>query len=435
MTAASLTYPLVTTQNGQYTPINFSGSIGVQGNQGQSFSFNGSQGPAGKRITQSSTMEFHVGDTFSVSFSASFSANVPSINLDQVISLDLRVVPPPSPQPRPVPVLNAIARESVAPGQPLTFQVTATDPNPGGPLVFSLGSGAPAGATINPSTGVFSWTPSSAQAGATYIIPVTVTDPSGPNLSDTEDLTVAVLTAIPNLQVVQAELTGPDTVTVTYVIWTSQNAPPFELQAFWSRYGQDLSNSPLASNADLISDPSDLTPGFHTHTMDLLFTPPLINFRSYNLIVAIDPAEKILVQDRDHLSAWVCPSSTQEDYYDPKKGGRPPPIPIIKLTNPTAWIREAKHRAALMKAFLGPRHPFHISIMINGQLSIVKRGAHSRWEKMDVVPDPGTGWEQLALAAIHEGFWVHAEKIRLCGQYWPPSPGATGPHLDLYNIL
>ena len=50
----------------------------------------------------------------------------------------------------------------------------------------------PVGAAINPFTGVFSWTPTAAQAGGTYVIAITVTDTSLPNLSDTENLSVVV---------------------------------------------------------------------------------------------------------------------------------------------------------------------------------------------------------------------------------------------------
>ena len=43
------------------------------------------------------------------------------------------------------------------------MQVTATDPNPGHTVTYSLDPGAPAGATINPSSGLFVWTPPNVQ--------------------------------------------------------------------------------------------------------------------------------------------------------------------------------------------------------------------------------------------------------------------------------
>ena len=50
----------------------------------------------------------------------------------------------------------------------------------------------PAGASIDPATGVFSWTPSEAQGPGTYTFDVVVSDDGTPNLSDSETITVTV---------------------------------------------------------------------------------------------------------------------------------------------------------------------------------------------------------------------------------------------------
>jgi RTX calcium-binding nonapeptide repeat (4 copies)/Putative Ig domain len=60
-------------------------------------------------------------------------------------------------------------------GQALTFDAVETDPDAAGPLTFSL-VGAPAGATIDPGTGEFSWTPTEAQGPNTFLFTVQVTD-------------------------------------------------------------------------------------------------------------------------------------------------------------------------------------------------------------------------------------------------------------------
>jgi Putative Ig domain/Bacterial Ig domain len=84
------------------------------------------------------------------------------------------------PQVQPVPAVT------VNPGQTVTFQVTATDPDtrpgpegplPMGPLTYSL-QNAPAGATIDSETGAFTWTPDSTQLG-TWNFAVMVTDVQG----------------------------------------------------------------------------------------------------------------------------------------------------------------------------------------------------------------------------------------------------------------
>src|SRR4029450_1140165 len=56
---------------------------------------------------------------------------------------------------------------------------------------FSLIS-PPAGASINPVIGVFSWVPTEAQGPGMYTIRVRVTDNGSPNLSDTKSFTVSV---------------------------------------------------------------------------------------------------------------------------------------------------------------------------------------------------------------------------------------------------
>ncbi len=88
------------------------------------------------------------------------------------------------------PVLAAIGSKSIIVGQTLTFTATATDPDSGQALSYSLDSGAPAGATINPTTGAFSWAPTSA---STNVITVSVTDNGAGSLTDFENVVVRVL--------------------------------------------------------------------------------------------------------------------------------------------------------------------------------------------------------------------------------------------------
>jgi len=91
------------------------------------------------------------------------------------------------------PVLASIGSKSVLLGDSLAFTASASDPDlPANTLTFALDAGFPAGASINPSTGQFSWTPTLAQAGL-HNITIRVTDNGSPALSDTETIGVAVL--------------------------------------------------------------------------------------------------------------------------------------------------------------------------------------------------------------------------------------------------
>src|SRR5262245_32873267 len=58
------------------------------------------------------------------------------------------------------PVLAAIANQTIAVGTRLVITNRATDPeSPPQVLSFSLGTGAAANATVDPASGVFTWTP------------------------------------------------------------------------------------------------------------------------------------------------------------------------------------------------------------------------------------------------------------------------------------
>ena len=87
------------------------------------------------------------------------------------------------------PVLNPIGSKSVGEGNLLTFAVTASDPDGDG-LTLSA-SNVPTGASFNPSSQVFSWTPDYGDAGD-YTVTFTVTDKGSPPESDFETVTITV---------------------------------------------------------------------------------------------------------------------------------------------------------------------------------------------------------------------------------------------------
>src|SRR5258706_8385166 len=77
-------------------------------------------------------------------------------------------------------------------GSTLIFTNAATDSDqPVNALTFSL-TNAPGGAAVDPSSGVFVWTPSVQQAPSTNIMGIVVSDNGVPFLSDTKSFTVIV---------------------------------------------------------------------------------------------------------------------------------------------------------------------------------------------------------------------------------------------------
>jgi hypothetical protein len=102
------------------------------------------------------------------------------------------------------PELDPISPKTFAELATRSFTVVARDPDsPANALIFSL-VGPPAGAAIDPATGVFTWTPTEAQGPGTFEFAVRVTDAGSPGLFDEERVAITVLevNAAPELNAV-----------------------------------------------------------------------------------------------------------------------------------------------------------------------------------------------------------------------------------------
>lgn len=91
------------------------------------------------------------------------------------------------------PVVNAIEDQTVSLDDTFSFTATAYDVDLDA-LTFSLSATAPAGATIDPVTGVFTWTPASSDLGLTHTFNVVVSDGNA-TATESVSLTVVDLTA------------------------------------------------------------------------------------------------------------------------------------------------------------------------------------------------------------------------------------------------
>ncbi len=88
------------------------------------------------------------------------------------------------------PVLAPIDNQVATPGTAVTFTASATDPDAGQTLTYSLDPGAPTSSSIDAKTGVFTWTPTAAQAGQVYNLGVRVhrqRQPAGLGRADRHD--------------------------------------------------------------------------------------------------------------------------------------------------------------------------------------------------------------------------------------------------------
>ncbi|HWI59400.1 MAG TPA: lamin tail domain-containing protein, partial [Bacillota bacterium] len=123
-------------------------------------------------------------------------------------SPNVAFLPAPTPRaknlvPNAPPVLAPISDRVITLGQTVSLLASATDPDlPLQDLTFKLAADAPSGATIDPGSGQFSWTPPSAPGA--WPISVIVSDNGIPSLSATQTFTVTVYLP-PQLQDVSLE--------------------------------------------------------------------------------------------------------------------------------------------------------------------------------------------------------------------------------------
>lgn len=89
------------------------------------------------------------------------------------------------------PAVNSINGRIIDEGQPLEFTVTATDPDVDDVVTLSVNN-LPAGATFNPQTGEFSWTPGYDDAGIYSSIEFVATDNGNPVASTSEAISITV---------------------------------------------------------------------------------------------------------------------------------------------------------------------------------------------------------------------------------------------------
>jgi len=111
------------------------------------------------------------------------------------------------------PVMNPIGNQAIAEGQTLSFTVIATNPNPAQELTYTA-SNLPTGATFDPETQTFTWTPSYTQAAVYPNVLFTVTNNGTPPMQAQQAITITVgyvnmppvLTQIPNQTVNENQL-------------------------------------------------------------------------------------------------------------------------------------------------------------------------------------------------------------------------------------
>jgi hypothetical protein len=193
------------------------------------------------------------------------------------------------------PVLSPIEGQTITEETTLTITNVATDPDlPANVLIFSLDTNsAPAGAEINPTNGVFTWTPNESQGPGTNQITVVVTDNGVPSLIATQTFTVVVLES--NRPPVLAAI--PDRVIYAETILTITNSatdPDWPLNAL--TYELETNSAPPGAAINAISGVFTWTPGeaqLGTNTFTITVAddgqPALTDSKTFNVTVVARP--------------------------------------------------------------------------------------------------------------------------------------------------
>lgn len=186
------------------------------------------------------------------------------------------------------PVITPIANQSVTEGNLLSLAVNASDPDPGQTLNYSL-IGGPVGATINMTSGVFSWTPNESQGGASFVATVLVTDDGNPTRSAVASFNI---TAIEANQAPVATQPASFTINEQAAFTTTLSATDNDLPAqplTWAIIGSAPSGLSLTPGSGVLSWTPSETQGPATYSVDVEVTdngaPPKSDTMTLNIQV------------------------------------------------------------------------------------------------------------------------------------------------------
>jgi len=166
------------------------------------------------------------------------------------------------------PVLDPIGNQSVNEGSTLTFTAIARDANAADVLTYSLDTGEPFGASIDPTTGVFTFTP--IDGLASFTITIRVHDNATPALDDFETITILVNNVAPGAMLSNG---GPvNEGAIATVAFSDPFDPSFDDTIAGFLYSFDLDNDGafdvVASQTASATVPARLLPdGPATHTV------------------------------------------------------------------------------------------------------------------------------------------------------------------------
>jgi hypothetical protein len=153
------------------------------GNPSGVFAINSASGEI--TVADNSTLDYKATGQYVLTVQVSDNG-APSLSDTAAVTVDV------APMNRP-PQIVTVGEHWAVKGEQLSFVVSAFDPDvPQQTLRYSLEPGAPAGAAIDPVTGLFSWTPDSSAEARSYTVDICVTDNGTPPLADVVKMAINV---------------------------------------------------------------------------------------------------------------------------------------------------------------------------------------------------------------------------------------------------
>jgi hypothetical protein len=200
------------------------------------------------------------------------------------------------------PVLAAVGTRWVEEGSAVDLQAAATDPNPGHTIMFSLDSGAPSGATIDPASGQFHWTPPNVQT--IYTLTIRATDSGPQSLSAATTLTVMVFDVPPTISAGINATIAPGT---EFVRTGSFADPNPDTWTGTVDYGDGLGPEPLALGPDktFTLDHTYAKPGSYVVGVTIIDSQGGQGHAYFALSVGVSPASSDLAS----ATPWATPTS------------------------------------------------------------------------------------------------------------------------------
>jgi hypothetical protein len=120
------------------------------------------------------------------------------------------------------PVFDSVPNKTVKEGQTLTFTVHATDPE-SQPLIYATGT-LPTGASFNPATQEFSWTPTLEQAGTYSVIFIASVGTNGAQITVTIEVTES--NTAPKIDAIDPKTTNEGVAVSFFIVATDDESDP-----------------------------------------------------------------------------------------------------------------------------------------------------------------------------------------------------------------